>query len=493
MSAQATTPGSRVEQVQPRVRFLRRLSALLVKQAAQPYYVRWAEAWTKAGGHRSAGATGDFFESLGRSPRLADWQKPRGPEGFWTARSAARRARRRAEPPSQFRQAVDAVRILACEILAIPWAHGFDWRGLADQARSLAPDHRTHGREVIRVPCAPPAALPGPSGPPPDEAAEVSHITGEVRRAVRLGGLSYATEQTYVHWNARFTRFCIARLGRTPQNAGPPGVTAYLDYLALERNVSAATQKQALNAMVFLLRQVFGLADFTIEKPAPGRGGRRPPAVLSRDEINRIFANLEDPWKLAAQLMYGAGLRLMECLRLRVKDIDAERGTITVHDGKGGKHRVVPLPRVLEPRIRACLADARQRHARDLAAGTGETHLPEALQRKYPNAAREWPWQYVFAAAKLCVHPRSGRVARHHLHEDSMARQFKEATVRAALSKRATCHTLRHSFATHLLESGIDIRTVQDLLGHADVSTTMIYLHVLRRPGAGAPSPMDLA
>jgi len=253
-----------------------------------------------------------------------------------------------------------------------------------------------------------------------------------------------------------------------------------------------STQKQALNAMVFLARKVFGQTDFTLEKPIPGHTQRRPPIVLTRDEVQAVLALLENPWKLAAQLMYGSGLRLMEALRLRVKDIDFGQGTIIVNDGKGAKHRGVPLPRALESRLKEHLAKEREKHANDLAGGCGDAHMPEALLRKYPNASREWPWQFLFPAATFCPHPRTGRIARYHVHEASMQRQFKDAVRKTRLSKPATCHTLRHSFATHLLESGIDIRTVQDLLGHTDVSTTMISLHVMKRPGAGGPSPLDL-
>ena len=291
---------------------------------------------------------------------------------------------------------------------------------------------------------------------------------------------------------ARFTRFCLECLKLTPGDAGPAGLTAYLNYLALERNVSAATQKQALNAMVFLARKVFGIEEFTIETPSHGHTQRRPPVVLSRREITAILAHLEDPWKLAAQLMYGSGLRQMECLRLRVKDLDFDQGTITVHDGKGGKHRVVPLPMALEDHLKGYLAGAKEKHLRDLAGGAGEVHMPESLLRKWPNASREWAWQYIFASATLCPHPRTGRVARHHLHEFSMQRQFKNAVTKADIAKHASSHCLRHSFASHLLASGTDIRTVQDLLGHASVETTMIYLHTLKRPGAGGASPLDL-
>jgi len=467
------------------------LDARNIPAKAKPYYLRWAQAWITTVALDNLPATLDFFQSLGRRASLPAWQ---------------------------FQQAVRAVAWLARDILHIPWAASFDWRGLADQAKPLEPDHRTLGRESIHVPLAK-VAPAVPAGPLPETVGEVARICDEIRRAVRLGGLSYATEQTYVHWNARFTRFCLIRLKQTPQDAGAHGITDYLSYLALERNVSASTQKQALNAMVFLTRKVFGQTEFTLEKPIPGHTQRRPPIVLTRDEIQAVLALLENPWKLAAQLMYGSGLRLMEALRLRVKDIDFGQGTIIVNDGKGAKHRVVPLPRALESRLKEHLAKEREKHANDLAGGCGEAHMPESLLRKYPNASREWPWQFLFPSATLCPHPRTGRIARYHVHDASMQRQFKAAVRKALLSKPATCHTLRHSFATHLLESGIDIatltlrlpsrlhhrpslvdtmryragvRTVQDLLGHTDVSTTMIYLHVMKRPGAGGPSPLDM-
>jgi len=431
---------------------------------SKAYYLRWATAWITAAGPDNPSGAQEFFQRIGRRANIQAWQ---------------------------FRQAVRAVAWFARDILRVPWAESFDWQGLADQAKPLEPDHRTIGRETIHVsektaPFAPSSALP-------DTDVEVSSICDETRRAIRIGGLSYATEQTYVHWNARFTRFCMARLKQTPKDAGAHGITAYLSYLALERNVSASTQKQALNAMVFLARKVFGQTDFTLEKPVPGHARRRPPIVLTRDEVQAVLAHLDNPWKLAAQLMYGSGLRLMEALRLRVKDIDFGQGTITVNDGKGAKHRIVPLPRALESRLKDHLAKESQKHISDLAGGCGEAHLSESLMRKYPKASREWPWQFLFPSATLCSHPRTGRIARYHVHEASMQRQFKEAVRKARLSKPATCHTLRHSFATHLLESGIDIRTVQDLLGHTDVSTTMIYLHVMKRPGAGGPSPLDMA
>ena len=297
---------------------------------AKPYYLRWAKTWIASVAPDTPSATCEFFQEEGRRPNLQAWQ---------------------------FQQAVRAVAWLTRDLLRIPWAESFDWRGLADQAKPLEPDHRTLGRESIPVslPKHIPPASPA-TGPLPDAGEEAARISEEVRRAVRLAGLSYATEQTYVHWNTRFTRFCLMRLKQTPCDAGPAAITDYLNYLALERNVSASTQKQALNAMVFLTRKVFGQADFSLEKPAHGHTQRRPPTVLTRGEVQSVLAHLENPWKLAAQLMYGSGLRLMEALRLRVKDIDFGQGTIIVNDGKGGKHRVVPLPRALEARLQEHLA-----------------------------------------------------------------------------------------------------------------------------------------
>jgi integron integrase len=459
------TSGPPSPEISPaRLRFLERINALSIKPTARDYYLRWAEDWTKARGHQSAQRTHDYFDALGRSTHLADWQ---------------------------YRQAVDAAHILAHDILALPWASTFDWQGLSDQAHSLESDHRTHGREniQIRASLTPPAGNPGSL---PETGAEIDRIVDALRRAIRLAGLAYATEQTYVYWAARFTRFCLIVLKQTPQDASPAAITAYLNYLALERNVSASTQKQALNAMAFLTKKVFGVEEFTIDKPNHGHTYRRPPVVLSRREVAAVLAHMEDPWKLAAQLMYGSGLRVIECMRLRIKDLDFDQGTIAVHDGKGGKHRVVPLPMALEERLKGYLAAAKEKHLQDLVVGAGEVHIPEALARKYPNAPKEWCWQYLFASATLCPHPRTGRVARHHLHEASMQRQFKTAVGKAGIPKPATSHCMRHSFATHLLQSGTDIRTVQDLMGHTDVSTTMIYLHVMQRPGAGGPSPLDL-
>ncbi|NOX98263.1 MAG: integron integrase [Verrucomicrobia bacterium] len=443
-----------------------------IKTEAQPHYGRWASDWLKAGGRASESATRDYFDSLGRRRNLKDWQ---------------------------FGQAVFAVELWTKKVAQLKWAHSFDWSGLAAQAVELEDTHRTLYRETQAVSSRTPnnqLRVPGPSSrdriPAPGEKEAIAELYIESQKAIRLAGLAVATEKTYLPWIVRFCRFRMRRLEQGIREFNPESLSLYLEYLALEKQVAPSTQKQALNALVLLGKKVYGVEEFELDFKPAWKGHRRPPTIMTREEVKQVIGFLDDPWKLISQILYGSGLRQSEGLRLRVKDIDFGQGTIAVHDGKGGKHRTVPLPKALEQRLQDHLQVVREKHLADLAIGLGEAHLAKSLRRKYPSAAKEWPWQFVFSSAKLCAHPRTGHVARYHLHEKSLQRQFKAATRRATLPKRVTCHTLRHSFATHLLESGIDIRTVQDLMGHADVSTTMIYLHVMKRPGAGAPSPLDL-
>jgi integron integrase len=306
---------------------------------------------------------------------------------------------------------------------------------------------------------------------------------------VRLRGYSIRTEQTYLMWIARF----VMHSGFHNKNEILPDKLApFLEYLAIKRNVSINTQKVALNAAVFMFRHVLKMQvedqiDFTRAKKP-----HRLPVVLSRSEVSLLLAGIENDLHLTmASLLYGAGLRLIECVRLRVSDVDFDYRQIVVRNGKGNKDRVVPLPEKLVTPIRQQLEKVRILHDQDLQAGFGEVHLPFALARKYPNAARELRWQYLFPSVKLSVDPRSKQVMRHHIHENNLQKSIKKSADRNSLPKKVNCHTLRHSFATHLLETGYDIRTVQELLGHADVSTTMIYTHVLNRGGRGVRSPLD--
>ena len=272
---------------------------------------------------------------------------------------------------------------------------------------------------------------------------------------------------------------------------GGADIVRFLEYLAVKRSVAVNTQNQALNALVFLYTQVFRRPLGDLENFARAQRPRRLPVVLSRDEVRALVAGMPGTHKLMARLIYGTGMRLMECVRARIKDIDFDYRQIVIRNGKGGKDRVVPLPEVLCEELLAHLAAVRTLHEEDCARDLGEVYLPDALQRKYPGAARDWRWQWAFPSARLSVDPRSGVARRHHLHENGLQRAIKSAAQCAGIDKKISTHTLRHSFATHLLEAGYDIRTVQELLGHSDVSTTMIYTHVLNRGGRAVKSPLD--
>lgn len=313
-------------------------------------------------------------------------------------------------------------------------------------------------------------------------------LLDQVREALRLKHYSYRTEESYVDWIRRFILF---HRKRHPNQMGAPEIQAFLAHLARERNVAASTQNQALSAILFLYREVLHKE---IE-PVLLSGAKRPerlPTVLTRDQVLLVINQLNGTHKLMAQLLYGSGLRLMECLRLRIKDIDLAYKAITVRDGKGQKDRIVPLPESILPDLKRQIERVRLLHEEDLAAGFGRVYLPDALALKYPNAAREFAWQYLFPASKLSPDPRAGStIGRHHLDPSVLQRAVKQAAQKAGIQKRVSCHTLRHSFATHLLQNGYDIRTVQELLGHKDVRTTMIYTHVLQRSGLAVRSPLD--
>jgi len=321
---------------------------------------------------------------------------------------------------------------------------------------------------------------PAPAGPP--------RLLDQVRDAIRRRHYSYRTEQAYVHWVRRFIWFSGKR---HPRGMGAEEVTAFLSHLASERDVAASTQNQALSALLFLYGQVLGVELPWMKGIVRAKRPLRVPVVLTRDEVRALLARLEGTKWLMAALLYGAGLRLRECLKLRVKDVDFGYRQITVRDGKGAKDRVTMLPAELAEPLRSHLARAKLLHERDLAEGYGEVELPAALERKYPNAVREWGWQYVLPSRKRSADPRSGAIRRHHIYDDVLPRAIGQAAREARIAKPVGSHTLRHSFATHLLEGGYDIRTVQELLGHKDVKTTMIYTHVLNRGGKGVRSPMD--
>ncbi|HET7604171.1 MAG TPA: integron integrase [Gemmatimonadales bacterium] len=329
------------------------------------------------------------------------------------------------------------------------------------------------------------AELP-PSGDRPQSKTRLLTL---LRAKLRLGHFSLRTEQAYRGWVVRYIRYYDLR---HPQAMGEAEVLEFLRHLAEDRHVAASTQVQALAALQFLYREVLDRPLRLGGRIPRGRVPDRLPTVLTRDEIVRVVDELVGVYRLVALLLYGSGLRLMECLTLRVKDVDLARGEIRVRRGKGGRDRVTVLPAVVLRALEAHLADVKRRHRRDLSRGAGRVVLPGALGRKYPQAAASWAWQWVFPAKRRYLDRETGELRRHHLHATAVQRAVAEAVRRSGIGKRASCHTFRHSFATHLLESGYDIRTVQELLGHRDVSTTMLYTHVLNRGGLGVRSPADL-
>lgn len=312
-------------------------------------------------------------------------------------------------------------------------------------------------------------------------------LLDRVRHACRVRHDSIRTEDAYADWVRRFVRFHDKR---HPSGLAEPEVNAFLTHLAVNGRVAASTQTQALCALLFQYEHVL---DRPLDKLRIVRANRpvRLPVVLTRPEVRRVLDHLDGPARLVAELQYGAGLRILEALRLRVKDVDFDAGQIVVREGKGNKDRRTVLPDAVRVPLADQIAYARQLHAKDVAAGGGRVDLPDALARKYPAAAADIRWQYVFPSVKLSVDPRTGERRRHHLNEGAVSRSVGAAVAASGVRKRATTHTFRHSFATHLIEAGYDIRTVQELLGHADVSTTMIYMHVLNQGGRGVKSPLD--
>lgn len=313
-------------------------------------------------------------------------------------------------------------------------------------------------------------------------------LVERLREEIRTRHYSRRTEENYWYWIRYFIHF---HGKRHPAQMGASEVSAFLSWLATERNVAAATQNQALSALLFLYRHVLGQALPWMDELVRAQRPVRLPAVLTEAEVRRMLEQMEGIARLMAGLLYGAGLRQIECLTLRVKDIDFAYRQVVVRDGKGARDRATMLPENLVQPLQAHLGKVRMLHRRDLAEGYGEVWLPHALARKYPRAAREWGWQLVFPSAQRSADPEGGVVRRHHVHPDTLGRAVKRAARAAGIVKPVSCHTLRHSFATHLLERGHDIRTVQELLGHSDVSTTMIYTHVMNKGARGVQSPLD--
>ncbi|HLT47151.1 MAG TPA: integron integrase [Rubricoccaceae bacterium] len=323
--------------------------------------------------------------------------------------------------------------------------------------------------------------------------AQPPRLLDRVRTACRLRHYSYRTEQTYVYWARRFCRFHRDAEGRPrhPATMAEPEVAAFLSHLAEAGGVAASTQNQALHALCFLYEAVLGAPLDRVGGVVRARRPKRLPVVLTRAEVAALLGRLQGRHRLMAAVLYGSGLRLRECLRLRVQDLDLDYARLTVRDGKGGRDRVTVLPEALHAPLRRHLHVERARYEQELEEGTAAVSLPGALARKYPGAATEWRWRYVFPSRRLAADPRSGRLLRHHASESPLQKRIRAAARAAGITKRVSSHALRHSFATHLLEGGSDIRTVQELLGHKSVRTTQVYTHVLNRGGLGVVSPLD--
>jgi len=333
-----------------------------------------------------------------------------------------------------------------------------------------------------------PRAVP-PAGPEVSRAPGKPKLLDLVRERLRTRRYSPRTEKAYVYWIRRFVR---ASGMRHPRGMGEEEITRFLTALAVEDKVSASTQNQALAAILFLYRRVLRIDLPWMKEMVRAKRTQRIPVVMTREEVRRVLEGLHGTPLLVARLLYGSGLRLMEGVRLRIKDVDFDRRVVTVRMGKGGKDRVTMLPESLREDLRCHLEAVLEQHRADVEAGGGWVELPARLRVKYPGAGRSWGWQWVFPATRTYWDPETGEARRHHFHETAVQKAVRAAVIHARLAKRVTCHTFRHSFATHVLEDGYDIRTVQELLGHRDVKTTMIYTHVLNRGPAGVRSPMDV-
>ena len=398
----------------------------------------------------------DWFIELGRNNRLKNWQ---------------------------FEQAVWALKILFVDLLHLDWANKFPWKNTIinyeERPINKTPSYTNSNNDNFFYKEKNSTSL----------LAQYSIPLEPMIKIIRLKNYSIRTEQAYSQWMARFFSF---HQTITIDTLDEKHIIKFLEYLVIKRNVAASTQKQCLNAIVFYFRYVLkkdmgDITDFTKSKRA-----KHLPTVLTKSETLLIINELEGVYQLMTKLLYGAGLRLMECIRLRVKDIDFGYKQIIVRNAKGKKDRVVPLPTSIIDDLNRQLEQTKFRHEQDLKKGLGHAYLPHALEEKYPNAATELMWQYIFPSHKLSVDPRSGAIRRHHIHETGLQTHIKKASRKLKINKQISSHTFRHSFATHLLEAGSDIRTVQELLGHSDVSTTMIYTHVLNQGGLGVTSPLDL-
>ena len=447
-------------------RFKGALELKRIPEARHKFYCKWVESALKGSKTANELTCDEVQEYLGNlyRRRIAGWQLV---------------------------QAVDALELASRWVARWPWAKEFDWENWRGLGRELERTHPSRLRHEVNVSAEWIEKQGAWDTPQSDERRATGAAESMVREAVRKRALSPRTENGYASWTKNYIRYCFRVLKDRDTVRKPSSVGQFLQFLAIIRNVSPATQKNALNALAFFFKNCLKQSEVDFGNFVKAGPRQRLPVVMSREEVDRLFNHLGHPWQLIAKSMYGSGLRVSECLRLRVKELDFERGQIVLRETKGGKERVVPLPQALDGPLRDQVEFAKSIHVEDMARGPGEVMLPYALDRKYKGAARSFSWKWVFPAAGLVRESSSGRLKRYHLHEGSFQNCFRKAVKEAGITKRVTTHSLRHSFATHLLESGTDIRTVQKLLGHSDVSTTMIYTQVTKDAGAGVKSPLD--
>jgi integron integrase len=442
-----------------------------VRDTALRWYVRHAENYLKAHeglalAEHTAAHVGRFLRDKGRDPNLLRWQ---------------------------FLQIVQALEILFVEMADLDWPKDYPWQEWVTTADTLPDDHATLDRAYHPLSAGEDSTASGEEAAGERLAVRIGqrfpHHVEAMKTQIRVRQYSARTEKTYLGW---FCRYIAFHEMQDPATLDESHIAKFIEYLVTRRNLAAATQGQALNALIFFYRGVLDREISDRIEYVRSRRQRRLPVVLTPQEVGRLLDELSGPThRLMASLLYGCGLRLMECTRLRVLDVDFGYRQILVRDTKGRKDRVVPIPDACAPALEAQIETVRSLHGEDTARGFGQVFLPPALTRKYPQAQSEFRWQYVFPAARVAADPRTGEIRRHHIHESSLQRQIKKAAAGAGIDKKVNCHALRHSFATHLLENGYDIRTVQELLGHANVATTMIYTHVLNRPGVTVRSPLD--
>lgn len=450
--------------------FISKTKSYGVKPTAVRWYVRHAEEYIKTHPeHRLSDHTGreieQYLRNKGRKPHLQDWQ---------------------------YRQLVQSLKILFMELVKAPWAADFAWDDWSIAAQSLPDNHATVARDYQ------------PLGKLDSDTVNHDKDDGLFKQVfdrhpehikalitqIQVLHYSIRTERAYLGWLLRFIRYHGMQ---DPAQLSEQHIAQYLEWLVIKRKVSSSTQHQALNAIIFFYKKVLKRELSQDIEFVRSKKPRRLPVVLTREEARLLLNHLDNPmYKLMANMLYGCGMRLMECVRLRVLDVDFGYRQILIREAKGKKDRVTPIPQVLVEALKAQIEKANLLHAEDIEQGVGRVYLPEALARKYPNAEKEFRWQYVFPSSTISKDPRSGIFRRHHIHENGLQKHIKKSAEQVGITKKVNCHALRHSFATHLLESGYDIRTVQELLGHADVSTTMIYTHVLNTPGVTVTSPLDM-